>query len=87
MKAQIRITGQPNGNFEIMKKLSNYQSKKNQFSDIILEYETLFTAIDDLNKAYKKLVNEEPEMVNKLGGITIVNETLYYDASKAVIEK
>lgn len=86
MSTQIRITGQPNGNLEIMKKLSNYQSKKHHFADIILEYETKKKAVDDLNKAFKKLANDEPEMVNKLGGLTIVNEILYYDASKAVVE-
>lgn len=83
---RIRITGQINGNQTILRKLNQYKSKKDFFADIILDYETKSQAKTDLTNAFKKLSDEEPELINKVGGIFKANDILYYDASKAVIE-
>ncbi len=86
MNARIRISGQISGNFTILRKLNKYKTKKEFFTDIILEYETRTIAREDMNNAYKMLCSQEPELKNKVGGIVKANDILYYDASKAIIE-
>jgi hypothetical protein len=86
MNAQIRITGQISGNYNLLRKLNQYINKKEVFNDIVLEYESKTKAVEDLNNAFKKLCNEKPELKNKMGGIIKANDILYYDASKAEIQ-
>lgn len=90
MKAQIRITGQISGNFELARKMRNYTEKKNgMFNAFTFSYNSIKEAKDDLRQAYKSLCDDDPEMKGKLGGIrkSKDNSSLYYDASQANIEK
>jgi hypothetical protein len=88
MKCTIKITGQLNGNFTIKRKLQNFISSKERIygRTIILEYETIKKAKEDIRDAYKKLKQEEPDYA-KEGGIVFTNDSLTYDASIASIIK
>jgi hypothetical protein len=90
MKAQIRITGQIGGNFAIARKLRYYTTKKvSMFNSFLLSYDSINEAKEDIRKAYHSLCQDEPDMKGHLGGIRKENDntTLYYDASKAEIER
>lgn len=89
MKALIEISGQINGNFTLKNKIErcdgSIQTNKTMFNGFRIHFETVEQAKKALKKAYKDLVYDEPEMKNKIAGISLYNETLMYDASKATI--
>ena len=88
MRAKIHITGAIFGNSTIANKLKNYTERKNgMFNSVYLYYETKAKAQKDLSKAYKKLIEDEPES-KRTTGIYRHNGRAYklnYDASSAEI--
>ncbi|MDA3781156.1 MAG: hypothetical protein PF487_13165 [Bacteroidales bacterium] len=87
MKTTIRITGQPQGNFTLKTAITSCDCDVNKyFQDYKITFKTKKDAVKALNKAYKELKNDEPEYA-KGGGINyMLDHSLEYDASKAVIE-
>jgi hypothetical protein len=83
MKCTIIIKGQIGGNSLIFRNLLNYQSVEKRFNGqrILADYNTLKIARADLQDAYKKLVEDEPDFE----GIEFDNKSLEYDASNARI--
>ena len=88
MKTQIVISGGVAGNHEILSKLHSYRIKTpGQFpGTITLDYHTKKEAQKDLQAAFKSLCEDEPDMVDRLGGVAMNGDTLEYDASTATIE-
>lgn len=62
MYATITITGAIQGNYSILRKLRNYDTKEEgQFDSFILKYKNMSVAQKDLYNAYKDLKEEDPE--------------------------
>lgn len=85
MKTQIKITGQPNGNYTLKGAISGAtEIKRLMFGGFLLLFETKKEARKALWEAYRYLKSKEPDYSNihysKYG-------TLNYDASNAAIEK
>ena len=87
MKCKIVITGQTGGNFKIKDKLLNSVSESKRFNDYVLEYHSIKQAKADLNHAYNRFLEDEPEMKDSLSGydLSLNGDRLSYDASTAVI--
>jgi len=85
MKVQIKITGQPNGNYTLKGAISGATDEKRlMFNGFLLEFNTKKEAKKALWEAYKYLRYIDSDVTNlgysKFG-------TLSYDASTATIEK
>lgn len=92
MKAYIEINGQISGNFTLRRKLVNCDGsgevKQTMFNGFIIAFNTLGQAKKAIRNAYKVLIDEEPEMKNRIDGIYMIdNERLYYGASAAKVCK
>ncbi len=90
MYATIIITGQPQGNIEILHILPAYDDKKEgPFNTFYLYYKNASVAQKDLNQAYKSLKAEEPKtsliQIYRSAGNKPIK--LQYDASRAVINR
>lgn len=85
MYCTISISGQPHGNYELFRKLRNSTEHSKHFHGqrFTLKYNKVSEARKDLKEAFKELKEEEPDY----DGIYIYNDVLYYDASKAKLEK
>lgn len=87
MKAKILIKGQIGGNFRILSKLSNYESKNDTlFNSFTLIYNSVGDAKKDIRKAIKSLKNDDiqptwRDRINKDA------THLSYDASEAILYK
>jgi hypothetical protein len=91
MYAKIIITGQLNGNLELIKKFRLYDSKRElPFNNFALHYKNASQAQKDITNVYKSLKMEED---NKYSGLRLYRtvgkrpERLLYDASWAIIER
>jgi len=85
MKAKILIKGQIGGNFRILSKLSNYDSKKNtMFNSFTLIYDSVSLAKNDLRQAIKKLKSDDIEPTWR-DRINKDATHLSYDASEAIL--
>lgn len=87
MKTKIAITGQPQGNFTLRNKLTNYDEiTQGMFNAFYLTYATKAEAQKDLIKAKRRLHEEEQHLtrceIYRSGGRPYM---LTYDASKAEI--
>lgn len=87
MKCEIIIKGQVGGNVRLLRKMRNRVSKKEFFygQTIFLQYNTVKEARNDLEQAYKELIDEEPEFAEY--GILFDGNSLDYDASNAKLIK
>lgn len=90
MYATITITGQVQGNFQILRKLRNYDTKEDgQFNSFILKYKNMSVAQKDLYNAYKALKEEDPEtsFLSIYRSPGNKPERMQYDASCAKITR
>lgn len=88
MKTSIYISGQINGNFKLRNAIitAECEEKKGMFNAIELIFPTKGAAKKALSAGYKSLVNDQPEMNGRFGGIRYsAGSSLYYDASTAKI--
>lgn len=89
MQVTIYIKGQPHGNSHIKCALNGYESsKETSFNGIALQYSSKKEAVKAIREAYNKLIQDEPQRKNKIGGIRVNKDRtqLNYDASQAIIE-
>jgi len=87
MYATITITGQTQGNFQILRKLRNYDTKEDgQFNSFVLRYKNMSVAQKDLYNAYKALKEEDlnTSIYRSPGNKP---ERMQYDASWAKITR
>lgn len=85
-KTTININGQLNGNFKLLSAIGG-NHERTQFNGFKIYFETKKEAAKAIRDAYNKLIQDEPESKNRIGGIG-TNKTrtlLEYDASKAKI--
>lgn len=91
MKTVIQITGEIYGNTILKNKINVCdgvtEMKNISFNGYEIKFKTIKQAKKALRKAYNDLIADIPEMKNRIGGISIVNdnEELNYDASKAIM--
>lgn len=86
MKTQIRISGQVASKMRLQHVLGRDAYKIEKFfSDINLFYESKKMAKKEMKEAYEYLCNEEPDMMDEIGGIILHNDHLSYDAAIATI--
>ena len=84
MKTQIKITGQINGNFTLLRSLHRYEKKENlPFNNFLLYYETRKDAREDIREACRNLKDAEPGYQENEKEKN--NGWLHYDASYAEI--
>ena len=87
MQAKILIKGQIGGNFKILSKLSNYESKKDtMFNSFTLTYKNVGLAKKDLRQAIKSLKSDDIQPTWK-DRINKDATHLSYDASEAILYK
>lgn len=87
MKAQILITGQIGGNFKILSKMSNYESKKDgMFNCIWLNYSNVADAKKDMRNAIKSIKRDD-DYPSSRDRINKDATHLSYDSSEAILYK
>ena len=87
MKAQILIKGQIGGNFRILSKMSNYESKKDGvFFSFWLNYNSVADAKKDIRKAIKSLKSDD-DYPSSRDRINKDATHLTYDSSEAILYK
>lgn len=89
MKAQILISGQISGNFKLRSACSTIDSEihKEPFNNgFKIVFSTMREARKAMKAGYKWLKSEEPDFY-KEGGISLYNNCLSYDASRAKLSK
>ncbi|MBN2661934.1 MAG: hypothetical protein JXR54_11755 [Tannerellaceae bacterium] len=88
MKAQIVISGQIAGNHRLRSACSTIDSEeyKQMFNGYKLVFPNMETAKKALEDACKWLKEEEPDFYEE-GGISLYNNILTYDASRAKLSK
>ena len=87
MKAQILITGQIGGNFKILSKMSNYESKKDgSFNSFWLDYNSVADAKKDIRNAMRSIKRDDdyPSSRDKINKDAT---HLSYDSSEAILYK
>lgn len=84
MKTQIQITGQVNGNSYLKDCIITADCEvKRNFANYTIEFPTKAKAVEALNKAIKRVKNEDGQDPN----FSYTRDySLNYDASRAVIE-
>lgn len=83
MKAVIRVTGGINSVSQITRKMVNWTSKEDErFNTIILKYDRIGDAKNDIKKAYSDLKAEGETDIQKYKD----NSSMSYDAGRASIE-
>jgi len=89
MKTSISISGQIGGNHTLARACGTIDSeqKRTMFNGFEIKFKTKKEAVKALSQAYQFLKSEEPEYF-KQGGISYKRGYgLWYDASKAIIER
>ena len=92
MYVNINIEGKTGGNFILLTAISpyGYKPQKRMFGGYDIPFKRKSDARNALKKAYKKLIEKEPDMKDVTGGGITLNKqctVLEYDASIAKIEK
>lgn len=90
MYATITITGSIRGNYSILSKLRNYDTKEyGEFNSFILKYKNMSVAQKDLYNAYKALKEEDPytSLLSIYRSRGNKPERMQYDASWAKITR
>lgn len=83
MRAKLIIKGGVQGNFQIFNKLSMYESFTYHFTDIVVQYDRIGAAKQDIAKAYIRLKEEgEKPTIRRKNGMAY---EMSYDASKVYI--
>lgn len=88
MITTIVIKGQIMGNNILRNKLVRncIEAKELPFFNHQITYQTKKDAKDAIKLAFKELAADEPDMVDKVGGIEAGKDYIFYDASEAWIE-
>lgn len=86
MKAQIHITGQPNGNSILLSKLNNGTYKTGMFNSYFINFDSVGEAKQALRKAWIEIKSENDNLHWRNGIINNCTQ-LVYDSSKAVLTK
>jgi len=88
MKAQILISGQISGNFKLRSACSTINSEEHSlpFNGFRIVFNTMSEARKAIKDGYKWLKSEEPDFY-KDGGISLYNDCLSYDASRAKLNR
>ena len=91
MKVFVEITGQIDGNFKLKNKIQNHEgsnkTESTMFNGFRIYFDTKTQAKNALKQAYKSLVDDYPDMKDRICGVSLFDEMLMYDASKATIIK
>ena len=83
----IYISGQISSNFKLLSAIGG-RHERTEFNGFKINFNSKKEAVKAIRNAYNKLIQDEPECKNKIGGIR-TNKTrteLLYDASKAIIK-
>lgn len=87
MRAQILITGQIGGNFKILSKMTNYESKKDgMFFSFWLNYNSVADAKKDMRNAIRSIKRDD-DYPSSRDRINKDATHLSYDASEAILYK
>jgi hypothetical protein len=87
MKAQILIKGQIGGNFKILSKMSNYESKKDgMFFAFWLNYNSVADAKKDMRNAMRSIKRDD-DYPSSRDRINKDATHLTYDSSEAILYK
>lgn len=87
MKAKILIKGQIGGNFRILSKMSNYESKKDtMFNSFTLNYNSVADAKKDMRNAIRSIKRDD-DYPSSRDRINKDATHLTYDASEAILYK